>query len=65
MDTFKPLMHYVVSSNPHNYIFFAKLYHILRWVIVPLGRPDTTSRLTGRAWAAAAARRPIWHGTLR
>jgi hypothetical protein len=27
---------------------------------VPPGRPGTTNRLTGRAWAAAAARRPIW-----
>jgi hypothetical protein len=43
--------------------FFAKLYNILRWAIVPPDRPDTTSKLTGRAWAAA--RRPIWHGTVR
>jgi hypothetical protein len=60
MDAFKSLMHYVVSSSPHNYTFFAKFYNILRWAIVPPGRPGTTNRLTGRAWAAAAARRPIW-----
>jgi hypothetical protein len=28
---------------------------------VPPGRPDTTSRLTGHAWAATAARWPIRH----
>jgi hypothetical protein len=49
-----------VSSSPNNHIFFAKFYNILRWAIVPPGRPSTTNRLTGRAWAAAAARRPIW-----
>jgi hypothetical protein len=66
MNVFKPLVHQVVSSSPHYYIFFAKFYNILRWTIVPPGRPGTTNRLTGRAWAAATARRPIWarHGLL-